>query len=89
MPIVEHVLWRPVSLANPRKHTCPPKEGAHLGYLLRDKRASLRLFSTGRVSYTDGGAAATPTSRLAPPTLCFATPTLGRFGGFWLSGFSP
>ena len=33
------------------------------------------LFSTGGVSYTVGGAS-------APPTLRFAPPTFGRFGGF-------
>ena len=31
---------------------------------------------------TVGGAAVPPTSRFASPTLCFATPTFGRFGGF-------
>ena len=37
--------------------------------------------ATGGVFYTVGGAAAPSTLRFAPPTLCFGTPTLGRFGG--------
>ena len=37
---------------------------------------------TGGVSYTVGGAAASPTLRFATPTLCFATPTFMRFSGF-------
>ena len=60
------------------------KAGGREANRVVEREAQLEAAATGGVSYsyTDGGAAAPPTSSFATPILCSATPTFLRLSEF-------